>query len=114
MLEGKVCLIKMNVSTRDYFLGDEDINLVCLLTIGVSYENTRGSSRGKFVSIVLGSRNETQATKGFKAMVRWCLSMQNLIRSFELQSRRGHSVDDVSGSQKAFSPKFKRDLRLEQ
>jgi len=57
-MKRKICFIEMNVSARKDFLGFEVINFVGFLVIWISQEDTRVSSRGKFVSVVFRSGNE--------------------------------------------------------
>ena len=62
--------IKMNIPTRNNFLSKKIIDLVSLFAIRIIKKNTRIPTGNKFVSIMLGSRDEAKRTKGSKVKVR--------------------------------------------
>jgi len=61
-MEGKVGLIKMNISTEKNISSDEITNLIWIFAIRIAKKDRRVASRSKPISIMFGCRNETKRT----------------------------------------------------
>jgi len=112
MMEGKICLIKMNIPAGNNLVSEKVIDPISLLSMRVTKKNTWSPARGKLISIVFGSGNETKGAKSFEMRIRGRMTIKKFIGCFVMKDRRRHSIDEVGGCKERFSPKLDRDFGL--
>jgi len=96
--------MKQNISAVEYFLGVQVVQFVSFVTGSITKKNAYVCSRIKLVKR-FEVDGKAKTANNSEIFISGRLAIQSLKRTFPIQIGHGKFIDDMSGSQNAFSPK---------